>query len=62
MAAIKESNNTLISGHEYHNGSNIMSRCRLGKGFWWLGRDGRTQAPTRHSENYLEPVSKSKEG
>ena len=31
MAAIKESNSTLISGHEYRNGNNIMSRCRLVK-------------------------------
>jgi len=61
VAAIKESDNTLSSGNEYHNGRNIVSRCHLGKGFQWLHGDGRDRKSVQinwkgaHIEEYLAP-------
>jgi len=63
VAAIKESDNTIIHGHEYHNGINIMSRYHLDKGLQKDYSNKQTQttmprgtetvfrghAPSRHS-------------
>ena len=68
VTAIKESDNTLIHGHEYHNGINIMSRYHLDKGLQKDYSNKQTQttmpsgtetvfrgdAPSRHSREGVE--------